>query len=303
MLSPRALNREASIVIRKMIKQKAWLEKRQSNKRSAYGLRAQSLKPQSLKQWAFMSPRTKPDAKLHIIETEIVDAMRQKGWLIQDPTGALVISSAVNPNENEKSPNPPNFVQQHQLQVPIVIKDEEQRTIFTTINDAECPLGWMRARKDKSGKPLLDDFQFEAGERIRMDFTIAQLSPRITANWDFSGGTSPRGGGQSSNNLEMSEKVVAAKQRLFRALDVLGPEMSSIVLEICCVMNGLEAAERALGWPRRSGKLVLQIALTKLSQHYGIAIVDSKSVRKKAIRHWGQNGYQPKVPAAQNTSG
>jgi len=297
MLSPNELNREASIVIRKLAKKKAWLEQRRYTETGKLGLHAQSKS-----KWVVINARTKSNAKPQSIEYEVVEVMKSKGWLVADPTGALIISSLVTSNKENTKPNKqlkgPGFIGQHQLQKPAIIKDQEQRTIFTTRNETESPLGWMRARKDKAGNPLIDDFQFEAGERLRADFTMAQLSPRVTANWDFTGGACSSSGRHGGDVLEMSEKVVAAKQRLFNALDVLGPEMSSIVLEVCCLMSGLESAERALGWPRRSAKLVLAIALTKLSQHYGLVVFDSKQVRKKAIRHWGKNGYQPQVPAA-----
>jgi hypothetical protein len=32
--------------------------------------------------------------------------------------------------------------------------------------------------------------------------------------------------------------------------------------------EGLETAERALGWPSRAGKLVLRLALDRLATHY-----------------------------------
>ena len=300
MLSPNELNREASIVIRSLVKKKAWLEQRKYTKTGNLRLHAQSIS-----KWVVINAKTKSSAKLQSVEAEVVEMMKSKGWLVPDPTGALIISSLVTSDQQKTKPNKqlkgPSFVGQHQLQKPAVIKDQEQRTIFTTRNETECPLGWMRARKDKAGNPLLDDFQFEAGERIRADFTMAQLSPRVTASWDFSGGSGASGGRHGGDVLEVSEKVVAAKQRLFNALDVLGPEMSSIVLEVCCLMSGLEAAERALGWPRRSAKLVLAIALSKLSIHYGLVAPDSQQVRKNAIRHWGKQGYQPQVPLAKTT--
>ena len=40
------------------------------------------------------------------------------------------------------------------------------------------------------------------------------------------------------------------------------------MLRCCCYLEGLEAAEKKLGWSARSGKIVLRIALMRLKQHY-----------------------------------
>jgi hypothetical protein len=41
-----------------------------------------------------------------------------------------------------------------------------------------------------------------------------------------------------------------------------------MVLRCCCHLEGLEAAEKRLGWSARSGKIVLRIALDRLRRHY-----------------------------------
>jgi hypothetical protein len=58
--------------------------------------------------------------------------------------------------------------------------------------------------------------------------------------------------------------VIAAKERVMRALMAVRPEVSGILVDICCELKGLEEAEKANGWPSRAGKVVLQIALTRL---------------------------------------
>ena len=43
-----------------------------------------------------------------------------------------------------------------------------------TVNLAESPLGWLLARG------MIDDRQFDAGEKLRVDWERANLSPSIT---------------------------------------------------------------------------------------------------------------------------
>jgi len=59
-----------------------------------------------------------------------------------------------------------------------------------------------------------------------------------------------------------------ARARVAHALKDLGPGLSDVVLRCCCFLEGLESAEKKLGWSARSGKIVLRIALMRLRQHY-----------------------------------
>ena len=54
-------------------------------------------------------------------------------------------------------------------------------------------------------------------------------------------------------------------------MEALGPGLSDVVFRVCCFLEGLETAEKRLGWSARSGKVVLKIALERLALHYGIA--------------------------------
>jgi hypothetical protein len=136
------------------------------------------------------------------------------------------------------------------------------------VNRAESPLGWLRHRKDRTGKPFLSEAQFEAGEALRRDFEMAGMTPRLTT--DLSGRPAGDRQGFTGRGLMPTERQVAAKQRLDRAIEAVGPDLSDVVLRVCCFLEGIEAAERALGWPTRSGKLVLGIGLDRLARHYGL---------------------------------
>jgi hypothetical protein len=159
-------------------------------------------------------------------------------------------------------------------------------------NDAESPLSWLRTRKDKAGQPLISDAQYLAGEKLRMDFERALMARRSTTNWDMAGA-----GGRGTNAVaEQSDAAIAARQRYMAALESVGPELASILTQVCCLSAGLEQAERVLHLPQRSGKAVLGLALTALARHYGLL----KPPRAHAgLSLWGLPDSRPVIPQAE----
>jgi len=139
------------------------------------------------------------------------------------------------------------------------------------INLGENPLGWLARRKGADGLPFLTPDEVEAGERLRLDFEVAQMGPSVAQDWhrfltpgDRLAGT-PVGRGPS-------EGPMAARDRVAKALSCLGPGLADAALRVCCFLEGLEACERRMGWSARSGKVVLKIALHRLTEHYGMAV-------------------------------
>ncbi|NIJ42485.1 hypothetical protein FHS78_002787 [Parvibaculum indicum] len=138
-----------------------------------------------------------------------------------------------------------------------------------TVNEGESPLGWLRRRKGAHGKPLIGETEFEAGERLRRDFTLGRMTARVTADWAMA--LAPGEGARSPRDpAEASDRALAARERLSRALGEVGPGLAEPLYYLCCELEGLEAVERRFGWPPRSGKVVLQIALARLAKHYGM---------------------------------
>jgi hypothetical protein len=131
-----------------------------------------------------------------------------------------------------------------------------------TINAAESPLGWLKARGH------VDARQYDAGEQLRRDWEMAQLAPSLTMRWDAA--PSARFPGSGEARLTASEAQVAARARFDRALTAVGPGMSDVVWRIVCAGEGMRDAEQALGWPARAGKVVLCLALDRLADHYGM---------------------------------
>jgi hypothetical protein len=150
------------------------------------------------------------------------------------------------------------------------------------VDATESPLAWLARRKGRDGRALIDSVQLQAGERLRADVTLAQMLPRITANWTSSVACARRSDGGAMN---FTEAAIAARQRVDRALGVLGPEFTGLLLDVCCFLKGLEDVERERRWPPRSAKVVLQLGLDRLARHYGYAAaVHGKS--RAPMRNW-----------------
>ncbi|ETR76040.1 ATPase involved in DNA replication initiation [Afipia sp. P52-10] len=165
----------------------------------------------------------------------------------------------------------------------VMLKDELVRV---TVNDNESPLAWLARRKGRDGRTLIDGVQFAAGERLRADFTRGQLAPRVTSSWSAPTARSDKAAGGTG---EMTDMIVASRQRVRMAMDGVGPEFSGVLLDVCCFLRGLEDVERERGWPARSAKVVLQLALDRLARHYGLA-KETRGPRAAHVRTWLAEG-------------
>lgn len=129
----------------------------------------------------------------------------------------------------------------------------------------ESPLTLLARRRDKAGQPFLSDDLVAAGERLREDFELAQLGPSVTQNWDRFLTGRDQGGVSAGVPLGAPAN---ARDRVAAALRDLGPGLGDVALRCCCYLEGLESAEKRMGWSARSGKIVLRIALQRLKRHY-----------------------------------
>lgn len=189
------------------------------------------------------------------------------------------------------------FRQQHQRQS-LGEREVNGTRRAVLLNETESPLGWLRNRKDRNGKPWISPHQYEAGERLRADYWFAHLSQRVTANWSALAPADRSRRGPSSRAADLRDDVIAAKERVMRALKAVGPEIAGVLIDICCELKGLEEAEKENGWPQRAGKVVLQIGLTRLARHYGLIGTPGNETRRPLkLRHWGSEDYRPTLAA------
>ncbi|OWK29601.1 DUF6456 domain-containing protein [Sphingomonas mucosissima] len=127
-----------------------------------------------------------------------------------------------------------------------------------SVNLAESPLSWLGARG------LLDVRQIAAGERLRADYERAAIGPAVTMRW------SARVDGGAGPGLEPGAAHLAAKRRFDAAVTAVGRGLNDVLWRVVCAGEGLPTVEKSLGWPTRSGRLVLTMALDRLADHYGL---------------------------------
>jgi len=164
--------------------------------------------------------------------------------------------------------------------------DTPDGPLDVTVDELESPLAWLARRKGRDGQALIEAVQFQAGERLRGDFTRANLTPPVTSSFDPSISLGRRGQGAGAT---FTDAVVAAREQVNRALEAAGPEFAGVLLDVCCFLKGLADIERERRWPPRSAKIVLQLGLDRLARHYGLA-QEARGRSHAPIRTWLEPG-------------
>ena len=205
------------------------------------------------------------------------------GCVVRTPAGEAHLRRALAGDGDD------GFATQHRVMQSETITHAGQRIAVTT-NAAECPLAWLAGRKDRAGAPFITAEQYEAGRRLACEHAKGHATERITQSWNASGvrGDAPR------DRLAVSEAALDARRRVERALDAVGPGLCDVLLAVCCEEVGLETVEKRQGWPQRSAKVVLRLALDRLADHYGIAAAATGPARATMVR-WGAPGYRPRA--------
>ena len=201
-----------------------------------------------------------------------------------DGTGlrrALAITPAGEAHLRRRAAEPEDrFISQHLDTAETTLEVEGARQAVR-VDEGESPLAWLRARRDRKGQPFVDAVCFEAGERLRADLTIAQLLPKVTMHW-----TAGRAGPGGHGPAAATDTMIAARQRARRALQAVGSDFAGLLMDVCGFLKGMETIERERGWPPRSGKVILKLALRRLAEVYGLSAEARGKAAAGAIRRW-----------------
>lgn len=190
-------------------------------------------------------------------------AKAEEGCLVISVTGMAWLKRHM---AHKESPTSSPFIAQHQSLVTREIKIAE-RYERRAVNITDSPLDWLVSRKGKDGMPLIGPAHYEAGCRLRDDYETSHLQPKMAFSYEPIPVSQARRG---ASDLNMSERRLAAQSRYDAAVVCMGPDLADVARRVCCGQQGLRTVEAELGWPVRSAKIVLRIALERLANHYGI---------------------------------
>ncbi len=120
---------------------------------------------------------------------------------------------------------------------------------------------------DASGRAFFAAREIEAAGRFRVDWAAGQAGLMRGSDWAAPPrGRTPRGGAAVLERARAG--ALDARARCSAAVAALGPTLGALIESLCAADAGLEGVERAQGWPARSGKVALKLALSLLADHY-----------------------------------
>lgn len=253
-LCENALNREARRILRKLI---------------AGGI----LLPRSRGDYGLVHAGGNADAARMVVAADSVAVLLGRGLLVRDAGGLAVSAAGIDWYGGQAGGLAEGYGAQHRLMEVKNIADDNGGHRQVAVNLRESALSLLRARG------LISPMQADAGERLGRDYTQAQMTGRLCADWN-----APRQTGTRPVGAVMADAVLDARERVRRAMRAVGPELSGVLFDLCCAGSGLADVEKRYGWPRASAKVVLSLALDRLARHYGMGVV----VSHVPVRSWMQ---------------
>ncbi len=143
-----------------------------------------------------------------------------------------------------------------------------------------------RTRKDAPA--FLAPHHIEAAIRFRLLFDRAQLRQRTTMHY----GPRSDGGGVNGGMADISDMAADARRQINAIHKQLPRDCAGVLFDACGCEMGLQDIEAARNWPRRSGKLVLRIALEALAQILHLQTVAEGPERSES-RAWRGDKAKP----------
>jgi hypothetical protein len=142
--------------------------------------------------------------------------------------------------------------------------DKVKRSV--SVNTSVSVFKKLSTQRDTKGRPYLSADEVEAGDMFSRDYSSAYGSNIGTQS--YSGMSVSRD--RAHNCAEdISIHMLDRQKRSRAALQHVGPGLDQTLIALCGREWGLERLEAEQGWPKRSAKIILKLALARLSAFYG----------------------------------
>lgn len=155
------------------------------------------------------------------------------------------------------------FVAQHRVVVSRDVIGDDGAVRRVRGFDAESPMRRLASLKDAKGEPWLSQAELSAAGTLRADWAVGELGLVRGSDWT-AGPMGTTRGPANAQEAAMARRC-DARRRLAGALARLAHPLRCVVERVCLFEEGLEAIERAEGWPARSAKLALKLGLAQLA--------------------------------------
>lgn len=205
--------------------------------------------------------RRRPVARLSADEARSLEASGAlvrtgEGYALTEAGRARAVREAAAPGEA--------FTAQHRPLVDRPVIEADGRARFVRGHDADALLRRLAALRDANGAAWLSSAEIAAAAQLRRDWEMGERGLVRGSDW-----TAPPNGASARGPSNAAERHAGAfcdaRRRVAEALTRLAPPLRRVVERVCLREEGLEAMERGEGWPARSGKIALKLALAQLA--------------------------------------
>jgi len=153
-------------------------------------------------------------------------------------------------------------------------RDLKQREIYhpdgikrpARINQRLSVFHKLAAATNKDGSPVLQANEVEAGERFAADYDRSMMAAVATQNY---GGVTSGGKSRVNTAENISISAMDARKRVMDALEIVGPGLNRALVVLCGYDWSLGQLENEQQWAKGSGRTILKLALSRLSEYYG----------------------------------
>ena len=230
--------------------------------------------------WNLYGPQNKNKKSILKIPKNLIEAIARFKWI-------KISAGQANITQNGKTAFKHNDPKISAITLKTIYDQKTTRKV--AFNQNENVILKLNKKYDKKGNPIISLEQMNAAIKLQKDYEKAQLRQKITLNWEsFKNKTQKN---KKYTQYTQSETGSRARKRLQNALNYVGPELTPILIKICCMEHGLTQTETNLQIPKSSARIILQIALTRLARYYGF----EQKTDKIPINHWGAQDYKPKI--------